>query len=38
MDGIAVIVNKGNRVDNLTANQVRDIFTGKIISWDEIVY
>ena len=28
-DGIAVVVNKANKVDNLTKAQVADIFTGK---------
>ena len=33
MDGIAVIVNNGNPVSNLTSAQVRDIYTGKVTSW-----
>lgn len=36
MDGIAVIVNKENEMDNLTLDQVHDIFTGEITKWDEI--
>ncbi|MGL6293393.1 substrate-binding domain-containing protein, partial [Eubacterium aggregans] len=35
-DGIAVIVNKDNSVDNLTVNQVKDIYTGNITTWDEV--
>lgn len=34
MDGIAVIVNKDNKVDGLTSEQVKNIFTGKTTSWD----
>src|SRR4030067_3657633 len=30
LDGIAVIVHPGNKVDKLTIQQVSDIFTGKI--------
>lgn len=33
MDGIAVIVNKENRVNSLTKKQIKDIFTGKISNW-----
>ena len=36
MDGIAVIVNNGNAVEGLTLNQIRDIFTGEIVDWDEV--
>ena len=35
-DGIAVIVNKGNKVDNMTKAQVADIFTGKVTTWDKL--
>ncbi len=35
-DGIAVIVNKTNKLDAVTADQVRDIYTGKITKWSEI--
>lgn len=34
MDGIAVIVNKENKVDELTSQEVKDIFKGEITSWD----
>jgi phosphate transport system substrate-binding protein len=32
-DGLAVIINKKNSVETLTKKQVRDIFTGKIVTW-----
>ena len=35
-DGIAVIVNKGSKVDNLTKAQVADIFMGKVTTWDKL--
>lgn len=35
-DGIAVILNKGNNVDSLTSDQVKQIFTGEITKWSEI--
>lgn len=36
MDGIAIIVNNMNPVDNLTSEQVMNIFTGETYMWDEI--
>ena len=35
-DGIAVIVNKDNKLDNMTKAQVADIFTGKVAAWDKL--
>lgn len=35
-DGIAVIVNKDNKLDNMTKAQVADIFTGKVTAWDKL--
>ena len=35
-DGIAVVVNPANTVSNLTAAQVRDVFSGKIANWKEL--
>lgn len=37
MDGIAVIVNKGNPVDELTSEQVMNIFMGETTTWDAII-
>ncbi len=36
LDGIAVIVNKDNAVDDLTSEQIRMIYTGEITDWSEI--
>lgn len=36
MDGIAVIVNKGNSVSGLSKQQISDIYTGKITNWSQI--
>jgi phosphate transport system substrate-binding protein len=35
-DAIAVIVNPGNPVEQLTLQQVSDIFSGKISNWQEL--
>lgn len=32
-DGIAMVVNKDVRIENLTLKQLRDIYTGKIKNW-----
>ncbi|MEQ8174696.1 MAG: phosphate ABC transporter substrate-binding protein [Syntrophomonadaceae bacterium] len=36
MDGIAVVVNPSNQVENLTADQIRNIFLGNIKNWKEV--
>ena len=36
MDGIAVIVNKNNTLDDITSDQVKDIYLGNVTSWDEL--
>ncbi len=35
-DGIAVIVHKDSKQEEITLEQVKDIFTGKITKWSEI--
>ena len=35
-DGIAVIVNNANPVDNLTSEQVKSIFTGETTAWADV--
>ena len=37
LDGIAVIVNNKNTVDNLTVEQVRKIFTGDATKWSDVM-
>lgn len=36
-DGIAVVVNKGNDITDLTSDQVKAIFTGKTTAWDDVL-
>ena len=36
MDGIAVIVNQENPLDELSSEQVKDIYTGAILDWEEL--
>ncbi|MCK9482742.1 MAG: phosphate ABC transporter substrate-binding protein [Candidatus Marinimicrobia bacterium] len=36
MDGIAVILHPTNKVKNLTIEQIRKIYTGKISNWKEV--
>ena len=36
LDGIAIIVDKNNKVTNLTTEQLSDIYTGKIKNWSEV--
>ena len=35
-DGIAVIVNKANPTEEMTSDQVKSIFLGDVLTWDEI--
>jgi len=37
LDGIAVIVNRENPVDSLTTDQIKAIYTGETVRWDEII-
>lgn len=36
-DGIAVIVNPGASLENLTSDQVKGIYTGELTTWEDIV-
>jgi len=36
MDGIAVVVNNENTVEDLTMEQIKDIFTGQITEWEDV--
>ncbi|CUX18099.1 substrate-binding domain-containing protein [Clostridium sp. C105KSO13] len=36
-DGIAVIVNKNSTIDELSSDQVKSIYTGDSLAWDEVV-
>ena len=35
-DGIAVIVNTDNPVQNLSTDQLRDIYAGKMTNWSQV--
>ncbi|MBE6053207.1 MAG: phosphate ABC transporter substrate-binding protein [Clostridium sartagoforme] len=35
-DGIAIITNKSNPIKNITIDQIKGIYTGKITNWKEI--
>lgn len=35
-DGIAIVVNKDCPVDNLTLDQVKQIFTGQVTNWSQV--
>jgi phosphate transport system substrate-binding protein len=36
MDGVAVIVNPNNPIDDLSKEQVRDVFSGAVTDWSEL--
>jgi phosphate transport system substrate-binding protein len=36
LDGIAVIVNKSNPVNELSSKQVKEVFTGAVSKWNEL--
>ena len=36
MDGIAVVVNPENPVENLTVDQIQSIYVGEVTTWDEV--
>ena len=35
-DGIAVIVNNNNTIDDLTVDQIKDFFTGAVTTWADV--
>ena len=35
-DGIAVVVNNNNTIDDLTVDQIKDIFTGAVTTWADV--
>jgi phosphate transport system substrate-binding protein len=35
-DGIAVIVNNDNDLEELSSDQVKSIYTGETYTWDEV--
>ena len=37
LDGIAVIVNLENPADGLTSEQVKNIYTGQALVWEDVV-
>lgn len=36
MDGIAVIVNNSNSINDLTSEQIKDIYMGNVYTWEEV--
>ncbi|MFI4939141.1 MAG: phosphate ABC transporter substrate-binding/OmpA family protein [Burkholderiales bacterium] len=36
LDGLAIVINRANRVETLSKEQIRQIFTGKITDWDQV--
>lgn len=36
-DGIAVIVNHANTLEDITSEQVKNIYVGEVLTWDEII-
>ena len=36
LDGIAIIVNNASKVDDLTVDQLKQMFTGEITNWSEV--
>lgn len=36
LDGIALVVNPNNKVENITLEQIKGIFTGEIKNWSEL--
>jgi phosphate transport system substrate-binding protein len=36
LDGVAVIVNHSNRIDSMTIEQLRSVFTGAVLDWSQL--
>lgn len=36
LDGIAIIIHPSNKIDSLTIENIRDIYTGRITNWQEL--
>ena len=36
LDGLAIVVNKANRVEALSIDQIMGIYTGKITDWSQV--
>ncbi|MEP7010277.1 MAG: phosphate ABC transporter substrate-binding/OmpA family protein [Acidobacteriota bacterium] len=36
LDGVAVIVSRANRLESLTLDQIRDLFSGRIADWSSL--
>ena len=36
LDGLSVYVNEKNKIGSLSLEEIRDIFTGKIVNWKEV--
>ena len=36
MDGIAVIVNNGSPMEELSSETVKKIYTGEIVNWEDV--
>ncbi|MEF2876985.1 MAG: substrate-binding domain-containing protein [Blautia sp.] len=36
LDGIAVIVNKDNALEDITSDQVKQIYTGEVTNWEDL--
>lgn len=35
-DGIAIVVNKNNTVNEITSEQIKNIYTGSVTGWSEV--
>ncbi len=36
LDGIAIVVNNKNTVESLTSEQIKEIYTGAVVTWSEL--